>query len=50
MNKPTTLTHQLRDGELHHVVIVRGVPVQTHTSRVAALCALMLAKACEVAK
>jgi hypothetical protein len=42
----TTLTHALRDGQLEHVVIVQGEPVQAHTSRVAAMCALMLALAC----
>lgn len=45
-SKRTTLTTQLRDGELEHVVIVRGEAVQAHTSRAAALCALMLALAC----
>lgn len=43
MNKPTTLTHAITDGELHHVVIVAGEPVQTHTSLKAAMCALALA-------
>lgn len=44
--KRTTLTTQLRDGELEHVVVVQGEPVQAHTSRAAAMCALMLAMAC----
>lgn len=51
--KRPTLTTQLRDGELEHVVVVAGEPVQAHTSRAAAMCALMLALAltgCESTK
>lgn len=45
MNKRTTVTHALRGGQLEHVVVVHGVPAQAHTSRAAAMCALMLALA-----
>lgn len=45
-SKRTTLTMQLRDGQLEHVVHVAGEAVQAHTSRAAAMCALMLALAC----
>lgn len=46
-SKQTTLTTQLRDGELEHVVVVKGERVQAHTSQAAAMCALMLALACQ---
>jgi hypothetical protein len=43
--KPTSLKTQLRDGQLEHVVVVAGKPVQAHSSLPAAICALALAMA-----
>lgn len=45
MNKPTTLTHAITDGELSHVVVVRGQPVQSHSTLKGAMAALLLAMA-----
>lgn len=44
-SKRTTLKTQLRNGELNHVVVVAGKPVQAHTSLKAAMAALLLAMA-----
>lgn len=44
-SKRTTLTTQLHNGELNHVVVVAGKPVQAHTSLKAAMAALLLAMA-----
>lgn len=41
----TSLTTQLHNGELNHVVVVAGKPVQAHTSLKAAMAALLLAMA-----
>lgn len=44
-SKRTTLTTQLHNGELNHVVVVAGKPVQAHCSLKAAMAALLLAMA-----
>jgi hypothetical protein len=44
-SKRTSLTTQLRNGELEHVVTVAGKPAQAHASLKAAMSALLLAMA-----